>query len=436
MDFKLTCLAFSFLLSYTSAIKLCDLEEESCVYSAEFNEYTFSTMINDCYDAVKDYFGIGVDTVEETVHEGDTTEKFDFSDAEINAFIKRAEDITTMLAQEQGMEAKVDKFSDMLREALDSEVETTPEKHGEFEFHPMHKLEPGTVGQVKTIELTDGRKTSMTTLAKQPPLFEIEQFLTDEECDSLLEAAKKFGTSRSGVFVDTKGFENGKQISNVRVSNSSQLIPPHIEEKFLKEIHRRISSITQIPMYVIEGSEPLTIGYYAPGGFYSAHLDSNEAPRKKIPCCFQSACKDESGQEREANDCCSMCRYATFLYYLTDVEEGGETAFPFADLTMSELITRQTETPDWANLTTKCYDATVVVKPARGKAIFWYSHFLDTKGYLSGVDKRSNHGGCNVTRGSKWIATNWISSPIYSHRFIPSRHRDISTSYKEYVDSL
>ena len=27
-----------------------------------------------------------------------------------------------------------------------------------------------------------------------------------------------------------------------------------------------------------------------------------------------------------------VCRYITILYYLNDVEEGGETAFPVADM--------------------------------------------------------------------------------------------------------
>ena len=28
----------------------------------------------------------------------------------------------------------------------------------------------------------------------------------------------------------------------------------------------------------------------------------------------------------------NICRYITILYYLNDVEEGGETAFPVADM--------------------------------------------------------------------------------------------------------
>jgi len=29
---------------------------------------------------------------------------------------------------------------------------------------------------------------------------------------------------------------------------------------------------------------------------------------------------------------CRICRYITILYYLNDVEDGGETAFPVADM--------------------------------------------------------------------------------------------------------
>ena len=116
------------------------------------------------------------------------------------------------------------------------------------------------------------------------------------------------------------------------------------------------------------------------------------------------------------------------------MEGGGETAFSFADMTIADMLKRKQETIDWTNLTSRCHEASVVVKPAKGKAIFWYNHLLDGKGYLADVDPRSTHGGCNITKGTKWIATNWISSPIYAHRFTRSRFGDNSMSYKQYLE--
>ena len=50
-------------------------------------------------------------------------------------------------------------------------------------------------------------------------------------------------------------------------------------------------------------------------------------------------------------------------------------------------------------------------KPKKRSALIWYNHKLDTEtGWLGDIDLRSLHGGCNVIKGSKWIANNWIDA--------------------------
>jgi len=62
------------------------------------------------------------------------------------------------------------------------------------------------------------------------------------------------------------------------------------------------------------------------------------------------------------------------------------------------------------NLAKNCYKANVVVKPERGKAVLWYNHLVDNKtGWLGELDQYTFHGGCDVKRGTKWIANSWIS---------------------------
>ena len=59
-----------------------------------------------------------------------------------------------------------------------------------------------------------------------------------------------------------------------------------------------------------------------------------------------------------------------------------------------------------------CYDAPVVVAPKRGTAIMWYNHYLDEGGkWLGAMDEQSLHGGCEVRKGVKWAANNWITAP-------------------------
>ena len=68
----------------------------------------------------------------------------------------------------------------------------------------------------------------------------------------------------------------------------------------------------------------------------------------------------------------------TIMAWLGDVEAGGGTAF----------VHRNVER---------------TVMPTRGSAAFWYN--LDMKGFR---DQRSQHGGCPVIKGSKWILNKWV----------------------------
>ena len=62
------------------------------------------------------------------------------------------------------------------------------------------------------------------------------------------------------------------------------------------------------------------------------------------------------------------------------------------------------------NLAKNCYKANVVVKPEKGKAVLWYNHRVhNSTGWMGELDKYSFHGGCDVKRGTKWIANHWIS---------------------------
>ena len=51
----------------------------------------------------------------------------------------------------------------------------------------------------------------------------------------------------------------------------------------------------------------------------------------------------------------------------------------------------------------------LIIKPERGKAIFWYNHALSPKtGWMSQLDPMSFVGGGNVTKGERWTAKMWV----------------------------
>ena len=68
---------------------------------------------------------------------------------------------------------------------------------------------------------------------------------------------------------------------------------------------------------------------------------------------------------------------------------------------------------DRSNLSSHCYDASVLVRPRKGTAVMWYNHMIsNVTGLLGPQDMRSLHGGCDVLEGYKWIANNWINAPF------------------------
>ncbi|XP_020811534.1 prolyl 4-hydroxylase subunit alpha-1-like [Drosophila serrata] len=125
--------------------------------------------------------------------------------------------------------------------------------------------------------------------------------------------------------------------------------------RLTKRIKRRIEDISGLDL---SGSENLQVLNYGIGGHFDMHTD------------FRNI--SSSSGVRQPPD-----RIATVLFYLSDVEQGGETVFPHAGYS---------------------------VKPRAGTALFWYNLHTDGIGDLSTI-----HAACPVILGSKWIMTQWIS---------------------------
>ncbi|XP_030850329.1 transmembrane prolyl 4-hydroxylase-like [Strongylocentrotus purpuratus] len=199
-----------------------------------------------------------------------------------------------------------------------------------------------------------------------------------------------------------------------RISEQAWLHFITSNDQLLRELPYRISALTGLHPDIVRSSESMQVARYYPGGYYHAHYDSVEInPRTS---CIQSMMTLQNVSNLHPKG--RICRYITIMTYLNDVEEGGETAFPYADnATYSAEVAIENE-PTTTDLKNHCHDANMVIHPAKGKTVMWYNHLVDPEtGWLGAQDKYSLHGGCKVKRGVKWIANNWIAvDDIYSQQ--------------------
>ncbi|KAI4458947.1 prolyl 4-hydroxylase alpha subunit [Holotrichia oblita] len=128
--------------------------------------------------------------------------------------------------------------------------------------------------------------------------------------------------------------------ANYRISKTAWLIKTIHEH--IKDVVQRVGDMTGL---TIKSAEDLQVVNYGIGGHYEPHYDF--------------AKKEEFGN-----------RIATVLFYMSDVAQGGTTAF--------------------VNLK-------VAVRPKKGTAVFWYNLHSSGEG-----DSRTLHAACPILTGSKW----------------------------------
>ncbi len=194
--------------------------------------------------------------------------------------------------------------------------------------------------------------SDIQVLCWKPRIFKISGFLSEEECEYLIEKAAPHLARSLVVDIGTSALEQ----SSGRTS-SSMFFPVHHDDPIIQAIEERIALITLIP---IAHGEGLQVVKYAVGEQYKPHYDYFD-PRHP----GSIAHLRRGGQ-----------RIASFLMYLNTPEEGGETYFPKLELAVS---------------------------PVKGDALLFYDCTVDGK-----IDPLTYHGGAPVIKGEKWLATKWL----------------------------
>ncbi|XP_010790515.1 transmembrane prolyl 4-hydroxylase-like [Notothenia coriiceps] len=170
----------------------------------------------------------------------------------------------------------------------------------------------------------------------------------------------------------------------------------------LQSLRNRLISLTRLPSTLVGLSEPLQVIRYENGDFSNAHHDSSP-PQSETTCTHTRMAGNKSALTEVS------CRYLTMLFYLSSVEEGGETTFPVADNRTYEEQALVQDGVDLTDTKETCGRGNIRMKPSVGTALLWYNHLSDGRGWMGELDEYSLHGECPVRRGVKWTANSWVN---------------------------
>tara|TARA_R110002126_G_scaffold54488_2_gene147526 strand:+ start:265 stop:1059 length:795 start_codon:yes stop_codon:yes gene_type:complete len=183
-------------------------------------------------------------------------------------------------------------------------------------------------------------------------IYTFDNFLTPEDCQTLIEESNK--KLRPSTVSNVK---DKVVLSKDRTSKTADLA--YFTSSYLNEIDNKITAFMGLDPFT---GEIMQTQKYEPGQFYKAHTDYFHPLTREY-----KTYTEWMGQ-----------RTWTFMLYLNDVEEGGETYFKHLKLK---------------------------IKPKQGMAVFWNNL------YRNGIpNPKTLHEACPPVSGEKYVITKWFRS--------------------------
>ena len=197
------------------------------------------------------------------------------------------------------------------------------------------------------------RSPAPKLVSASPRIGVVEKFVSPEISRWLIERARS-GLVRAQTIDPKTGRAHYEETAR---TNSTSAFEVAAMDMILVMIRSRIARLTQMPILGFEDSQVL---HYAPGEEFKPHFDFLDTREPG-----HAAAVAAGGQ-----------RVLTFLIYLNEGFEGGDTAFPRLG---------------WS------------YKGRAGDALFFYSATPD-----GAPDPRTLHAGTAPTRGEKFIFSQWV----------------------------
>jgi prolyl 4-hydroxylase len=192
----------------------------------------------------------------------------------------------------------------------------------------------------------------MILIKDQPFVASFRNFLSEHECQEILSTSLNFSRSRGSDPITAQG-----HIVKERTSSTARP-DQHWENKIKTKIYDKIKFRFENHSFSVDHLENLQMQLYEHHQEYKPHFDFFNSDESTIT----------------END-----RIATAIIYLNEEFSGGETWFPRLDIT---------------------------IKPETGKMLYFeYKYSRD-------INTLTEHAGCPVLDGEKFIITSWIRESV------------------------
>lgn len=216
-----------------------------------------------------------------------------------------------------------------------------------------------------------------TNVGVGPWVVQLEDLLTDEECDVMIAQTKMAieGTVAEGFSL----VANDKEIDDENTacqSTQAWCDPDHcMQDPILKKTWKKIEELVGLPFDT--HTEAVHFIQYVPGQKYGRHTDAIEDEYNSL----------------------YGPRLFTLLFYLNDIEEGngGETCFP------------QIERSDGS-------DGKICIQPKKGRAVIWPNIMDELPGGKVEIpENRTFHEASGIQEGYKYASTIWYHLRNFSY---------------------